>query len=91
MKYLAIDQWGGTHFLNDISHKGLIEKFGKSRKPRIRPIYQDTKDGQSHQMGYMINQGESQALWLTIYELKPFHEIDRRKARATAPSRRKQA
>lgn len=64
-RYMGIDQHGYTyHNLGPHPRKELCERLGVSHAEKM---YQDTKDGTTYHVGYIIREH-----WITLYEVLPF-------------------
>jgi hypothetical protein len=69
--YIGIDQYGQKTLLQTLSYKSIKAAYYCGK---IKKMYQDTKDGESFQTGYVLGMGNgNQALWVRFYKLEnPF-------------------
>lgn len=73
--YLGIDQYGNKTLLQTLSYKSIKAAYYCGK---INKMYQDTKEGESFQTGYVLGMGQgNQALWVRFYKLEnPFTSAD---------------
>lgn len=64
--YMGVDQYGNTYHLDKHPRKELIEKIGGGR---VSKMYQDTKDGKTMHVGYVIGRH-----WVDVYRVCQWKE-----------------
>ncbi len=62
-KYVAVDQYGDTTFIEKHPRKELCEKYDSQH---VSKMYIDTKGGVTHQTGYVIGDH-----WCDVFSIAP--------------------
>lgn len=61
--YIAIDQYGQTHYIKKHPRKELLEQLGRTH---ASIMYRDKPDGSAMKVGYVIA-----GLWLEVFKMQP--------------------